>query len=107
MNSRGALLGLVGLLFSLSSCGGDSPGGVTGGTDSGIPAPGTPIALADLCSVFTTELCQYMIQCSHAAYRDIDHCRAETDCYGVSDLAASVAGVIPAMRAATPRRRAF
>jgi len=66
----------------------------SGSPDGGAPAP--PIPLADLCPVFTDDLCIYLMQCNGAAYKDMDHCRAELDCFGLPDLMMSAAqgGVI-------------
>src|SRR5689334_21976196 len=45
-----------------------------------------PIALADLCPLFTEDLCIYLMQCSKAPYEDLSQCMAENTCYGVPDL---------------------
>jgi hypothetical protein len=67
-------------------------GGGGGGGDAGAP----PIPLANLCQVFTDDLCIYLMQCNGAPYKDMNHCRAELDCYGLPDLMMSAAdgGVI-------------
>jgi hypothetical protein len=54
-----------------------------------------PIALGDLCPLFTQDLCVYLMQCNHAQYRDVDHCKAELDCFGLPQLeqAAAEGGV--------------
>jgi hypothetical protein len=41
--------------------------------------------------VFTQDLCIYLMQCNHARYRDLDHCKAELDCYGLPQLQAAAA----------------
>jgi hypothetical protein len=83
------------LLAVAGACGAGSksstPGGVGSGADGGGTVPSVPIAITDLCSVFVDDLCQEAMQCEHAAYRDLSHCRAEVDCYGVAQLQASVA----------------
>jgi hypothetical protein len=55
-----------------------------------------PIPVANLCPVFTQDLCTYLMQCSGAPYRDLGHCEAELDCYGLPQLQAAAAegGVI-------------
>ncbi len=61
-------------------------------TDGGIgPVSTAPIAVADLCPVFTSDLCTYLIQCGQAPYRNLAQCLAEVDCYGLAQLQAAVA----------------
>ena len=71
----------------LVDCGGGNSGAPN--PDGGVPISSQPVALADLCSVFTDDLCAYQLQCNQADYRDLDHCRADTDCLGVAELTAS------------------
>jgi hypothetical protein len=68
----------------------------TGGGDGSSGQGAAPIPLGDLCPLFTQDLCIYLMQCSHARYRDLDHCKAELDCYGLPQLEAAAAegGVI-------------
>jgi hypothetical protein len=88
----------------LAACGGESAGnpnrpgsGAAGGTASGSGgalggggAPSAaPIAIGDLCPVFTRDLCVYLMQCNGARYRDLDHCTRELDCFGMNELLAA------------------
>ena len=78
------------LFFTLAaSCGGGSSSGNGPGNDAGVPISSAPIPVADLCPVFTQDLCIYLMQCNHALYRDLAHCEAELDCYGYTQLLAS------------------
>jgi hypothetical protein len=55
--------------------------------DAVVSAP--PIAIEDLCPVFTKDLCTYLMQCGGVRYRDLDHCVSDLDCYGMNDLIAA------------------
>jgi hypothetical protein len=76
----------------LGEAGDDAP------RDAGLEAAldAAPIPLGDLCPLFTQDLCIYLMQCNHALYRDLAHCEAELDCYGLPQLqmAAAEGGVI-------------
>ncbi len=50
-----------------------------------------PIPLADLCPLFTEDLCTYLIQCDKAPYRDMSQCLAENYCYGLPELTQAAA----------------
>lgn len=121
MNFRVVTLASIGLVGSLlgMSCGGKGPqiaaGGngpsttASGGSNPSAPAStgggnsvstsstistspkAAPIPLDSLCPLFTNDLCVYLMQCAHAAYRDMDHCKAEVDCYGLPVLTAAAA----------------
>jgi hypothetical protein len=73
------------LLVLPAGCGSNRPS-ETGGTGGS-----APVALADLCPLFTNDLCIYLMQCVDAPFRDIDHCKAEVDCYGLPQLTAAAA----------------
>jgi hypothetical protein len=64
--------------------------------DGGSYLDAAPIPLPDLCPLFTHDLCIYLTQCLHAPYRDLAHCEAELDCFGLPQLQAAAAegGVI-------------
>jgi hypothetical protein len=66
---------------SLTEGGADS-----GASDGGAASDGAPIPLGNLCPLFTQDLCTYLMQCQMAPYRDINHCLAEVDCYGLPQL---------------------
>jgi hypothetical protein len=91
------LLVLAGILAPACGSTGASAAPADGGamTDATTVDAG-PIPLADLCPVFTQDLCIYLMQCNHAPYRDRSHCEAELDCYGLPQLQMSAAagGVI-------------
>jgi hypothetical protein len=76
--------------------GGGPPGDGGAGADGSEAIDAAPIALADLCPLFTRDLCTYLMQCDQAPYRDLAHCEAELDCYGLPQLQAAAAegGVI-------------
>jgi hypothetical protein len=69
---------------------GGNAGGDAGAFDAGV-YDAAPIPLGDLCSVFTQDLCIYLMQCNSARYRDLAHCEAELDCYGLPQLQMSAA----------------
>jgi hypothetical protein len=71
-----------------------APGADAG--DGAVVLDAAPIPLGDLCPLFTKDLCIYLMQCNHAPYRDLAHCEAELDCYGLPQLqtAAAEGGVI-------------
>jgi hypothetical protein len=74
----------------IAACGGGSSG--NGAGDGGSPPiSSAPIPVADLCPVFTKDLCIYLMQCNQATYRDLAHCEAELDCYGYQQLQKSAA----------------
>ena len=70
--------------------GGSAGSAVTGGGSSvssaGSSSTAAPIAVQDLCPVFTSDLCSYLIQCNQARYRDLSHCKQELDCFGMKEL---------------------
>jgi hypothetical protein len=82
-----------------SSTDGTSAGDIGASTegdagDAGLDA--APVPLGSLCALFTHDLCIYLMQCNQAPYRDLAHCEAELDCYGLPQLQAAAAegGVI-------------
>ncbi|HEY4102309.1 MAG TPA: hypothetical protein VGM44_00395, partial [Polyangiaceae bacterium] len=81
-----------------TTSGGSSSGGSAGssGATSGAGGqPAAPIAAADLCPIFTADLCVYLMQCDGARYRDAAQCQAELDCYGLPQLLdANAKGII-------------
>jgi len=91
-----------------AAAGGDGSSALDGGTalvdampgadasDGALGLDAAPIAVGDLCPLFTEDLCIYLMQCSGAAYRDLAHCEAEVDCYGLPVLqtAASEGAVV-------------
>jgi hypothetical protein len=81
------VFGVIAVVVMLVSCG--TSGSVNAGPDGGLSAIGPPIALTDLCPVFTKDLCTYLLQCDQAPYRDMNHCLAEVDCYGLPQLTAA------------------
>jgi hypothetical protein len=83
------VFGVGAILMVLASCG--TSGSTHGGPEGGLSVTGPPIALADLCPVFTKDLCTYLLQCDQAPYRDLNHCLAEVDCYGLPQLTAAAA----------------
>jgi hypothetical protein len=105
------VLGVAWLAFACGSSG-HSPttaaGGAGGSAPSGAGTPAaagtdaapssataTPIALPDLCPIFTHDLCVYLMECSGARYRDAAHCERELSCYGLPQLtAAAAAGAV-------------
>jgi hypothetical protein len=56
------------------------------GTGDGAFADAAPIAVGDLCPLFTRDLCIYLMQCDQAPYRNLAHCEAELDCFGLPQL---------------------
>lgn len=70
-----------------SSAGSSSAG--SGGSSTGGGGNAAPIAIEDLCPVFTHDLCAYLMQCGGAHYRDAEHCEHELDCYGLPQLLAA------------------
>jgi hypothetical protein len=105
MNCRRWLLaGLVALVPSAATACGSSSGATAGadagprGADGGGASDGqafggdgaftdaAPIPIGSLCPLFTQDLCIYFTQCQMVPYRDIAHCVAENDCYGLPQL---------------------
>ena len=87
----------VAVSLSLCACGGGGEASTgdaaTNATDGGfvlfdgaLPADAPPIAIGDLCPLFTQDLCMFLMQCSNAAYKDMDQCLAENTCYGYAQL---------------------
>jgi hypothetical protein len=80
-----------------------SPGGGGGGA---------PIALQDLCPVFTEDLCTSLMKCDGVSYCDMQQCIAENDCYGLPQLTKAAAdgavlydaSKVGRVRRAIPRR---
>jgi hypothetical protein len=73
--------------------GGEGADGTAGSevSDAGLAADApssdaAPIPLANLCPLFTEDLCIYLIQCDEEPYRDMAHCLAENTCYGLPQL---------------------
>jgi hypothetical protein len=54
--------------------------------DGALPADAAPIAIGDLCPLFTSDLCTYLMQCAHAGYKDTTQCLGENTCYGYTQL---------------------
>jgi hypothetical protein len=50
-----------------------------------------PIAVTDLCPIFTSDLCIYLMQCNGEGYKDLDQCKRELDCFGMTQLLDSAA----------------
>ncbi|HET7539617.1 MAG TPA: hypothetical protein VFK05_07090 [Polyangiaceae bacterium] len=69
--------------------GASAAGGSSGGHISGEPSSAAPIAIQDLCPIFTHDLCTYFMQCGGARYRDAAHCERELTCYGLPELTAA------------------
>jgi hypothetical protein len=90
MTMRGDVVGRAAAgLVLLCACGssGSAP------RDAGPTWP--PIALADLCPIFTQDLCTYLTRCGGVPYCDMSQCLAETDCYGLPALTqAAAAGAV-------------
>ena len=78
-----------------AGAGGNSAGAAAVAGASGSRAGGTgsaaPIALEDLCPIFTHDLCSYLMQCGGARYRDAAHCERELSCFGLPELTAAAA----------------
>ncbi len=111
---RWATLWVLGTVWSMAACGSSShspasggqagsagtanTGGSAGqGTSGSSSAAGAaaPIPLADLCPVFTHDLCVYLMECGGARYKDAEHCENELDCFGLPQLtAAAEAGAV-------------
>ena len=72
--------------LALGACG-SAPGddAVDGGDDS-TPGASGPIAVEDLCPIFTKDLCRYLIECGGYQYQSVDDCVVEQDCYGLTQL---------------------
>jgi hypothetical protein len=66
---------------------GGSAGSNASGGSSGTQAP--PIPIGDLCPIFTSDLCIYLMQCQGARYADAEHCERELDCFGMQELLAA------------------
>ena len=99
--ASGALAGAW-LVFACGSAQNTGPGlsgsagaPATAGSAGAPAAAGTssaaPIALQDLCPIFTRDLCTYFMQCGGARYRDAAHCERELTCYGLPELTAAAA----------------
>jgi hypothetical protein len=102
--SARAIVAALAFLLPLGwGCGGghgtagpDGGGGIGGGGgggsghDGGADAGGA-IPLDQLCDAYTTALCTAFTQCGSNSFRDMDHCRAETECFGVRTLMSQVA----------------
>jgi len=73
------------------SAGASVVGGRAGGNTAGGTGTAAPIAIQDLCPVFTHDLCTYLMQCSGARYRDAAHCERELTCFGLPELTAAAA----------------
>lgn len=84
-NGTGVQGGAGGAAASSGAAGALASGGSSGAISS------DPIPIEDLCPVFTSDLCTYLMQCNGAKYRDMDHCRGELDCFGMNELLASAA----------------
>jgi hypothetical protein len=70
-----------------ASAGGSANSAGSAGADSGAGGQtAAPIAAADLCPIFTADLCVYLMQCDGVRYRDAAECQAELDCYGLPQL---------------------
>ncbi len=89
---------LVGLVVSLMGACGQStdsvPEGSGGSTGNGVArdySSAEPVELKDLCPLFTSDLCLYLMQCGELDYRDAAHCEAEMQCYGLEQLEQSAA----------------
>jgi hypothetical protein len=104
----------LGVSFILVACGGGAQhtgaGGASSGGSAGTSAAGAanggsgdtagtmsstsgaggataaPIAVADLCPIFTADLCQYLMECAGERYRDAAQCQQELDCFGLPQL---------------------
>ena len=63
----------------------------TGGAGGGTSFAATPIAVTDLCPIFTSDLCTYLMQCNGERYKDLDQCKRELDCFGMTQLLDSAA----------------
>jgi hypothetical protein len=72
---------------SLLACG---RGSARVSSDAGAVAA-TPIAVTDLCPIFTSDLCTYLMQCGGERYQDLDQCKRELDCFGMTQLLDSAA----------------
>ncbi len=70
---------------------GTSGSNAESGNTSGGASNAAPIALADLCPVFTHDLCVYLMQCSGASYKDAAHCERELSCFGLPELTKAAA----------------
>jgi hypothetical protein len=61
----------------------------------GAASSAAPIPIANLCPIFTADLCLYLMQCNGARYKDTAQCEQELDCYGLPQLLnANANGVI-------------
>jgi hypothetical protein len=69
-----------------ADAGSTSPDGGQGPADA---AGAAPVAIEDLCPLFTKDLCTYLMQCGHLKYRDLDHCTSDLDCFGMQELLAA------------------
>jgi len=91
-----------------SGGGGVSARGGAGGSAAGAGGSVAALPLDQLCGAYTTALCSYFIQCFAADFRDMNHCLAETECFGVrtlvSEVAAGAVGYDPTAAAACQAR---
>ncbi|RYZ02413.1 MAG: hypothetical protein EOO73_31860 [Myxococcales bacterium] len=96
---RWAALGAWGAVAILA-CGSGTPaeppsGGAgaagtgTGGSGSAGTGAAPPIAISDLCPLFTRDLCVYLMQCQGARYENAAHCERELTCFGLPQLTAA------------------
>jgi len=84
----GAVGGQGGSSFT-AGAGGSAP--PTAGAGGGGSVAAAPIAVTDLCPIFTSDLCIYLMQCGGERYKDLDQCKRELDCYGMTQLLDSAA----------------
>src|SRR6478736_942339 len=86
-------LGGAWLAFACGSAqNGGTPAAAGGSAGSNTPVgTAAPIAIQDLCPVFTHDLCTYLMQCGGARYRDAAHCERELTCFGLPELTAAAA----------------
>jgi len=87
------MVGGAWLAFACGSAQHSSPGasGGAGGAAGSGAGDAAPIALQDLCPVFTHDLCVYLMQCGGARYRDAAQCEGQLSCFGLPALTAAAA----------------
>src|SRR5258708_3308479 len=93
MPGRGGMAWVGGVCLALIvACGSSSSQSPDGGGGGG---PAAPIALQDLCPVFTEDLCIYLMQCAAVPYCDMQQGVPVHDCYGLPQLTkAAAAGAV-------------